>query len=641
MERFREHGEARISLTREDLELLPDQPGVYIFTDEDDRIIYVGKAASLKKRVRSYFPGTEPDNPRLAQLRKRISHIDYIITGNEAEALLLEGNLIKRYRPDFNIELKDDKSYPYIAITLSESYPRVTFMRGTRKKGTLYFGPYAHAGAARETIETLRRAFAFRSCRGGQPGKRSGSPCLDYHINLCPGPCLGKITPQEYMRNITKVREFLEGRQEKIIKELKQKMREEASREEYEKAARTRDRVQALERIMERQSVDSANEGDMDVIGLAADELDACITVLFVRKGKLLSKREFIFPRLPEAGEEGLVEGFIERFYETAPSIPREILSPVKLSPERSELLAFWVESKRGRRVRVKCPQRGVKLQLVHRASENAHSYLEMNKLKRASDLNWISEVTDTLMRELGLGKVPYRIECFDISNLGACEVAGSMVVFEGGFPLKKDYRKFSLRTGASDDVSRMAEVLKRRLSHLSSSPLLRGDATVGESLAVKLTSFQKKPDLILIDGGKAQLNAVLRAMEEMGIEDIEVMALAKRLEGIYLKGVSEPVVLSRDSKALYLLQRVRDEAHRFALEYHRNLREQRSRSSILDRVPGIGAKRKRYLLERYGSVERLRKVGREELCSLEFLDRRTAENLYRTLHEEEPGGDL
>ncbi len=632
---MRGRGES-ISLTKEDLDLLPDKPGVYIFMDGEGRVIYVGKAASLKKRVRSYFSGADPQNPRLAQLRKKIGNIDYIITENQTEALILESNLIKRYRPDFNINLRDDKSYPYIGITWEDEYPRVTFFRGARRRDTLYFGPYAHAGAARETIETLRKAFAFRSCRKPHPGKSSGSPCLDYHINLCPGPCIGNISKEEYRENILKVRKFLEGGQEEVIEELRRRMREEAVREEYEKAARTRDRVIALERIMQRQQVFSLKEGDQDVVGMAEDELDVCITVLLVRQGKLLGKKEFLFPRLPEEDNARVVEAFLRSYYQTAPSLPREVLLPLKLNEEEEMLFSSWVERLRGNRVRVKTPMRGEKRLLVRKATENAASYLEMSKIKRASDLEWLSEVTGVLMKELNLSRVPYRIECYDISNFGPHAVTGSMVVFEGGFPRRKDYRKFLIKSDALDDVSRMTEVLSRRIRRLKNSPLFDGGSALDPALAMKLTSFQKIPDLILIDGGKPQLGAALKVIKEFGLGEIEVAALAKSLEGIYRPGAGEPIILPRDSKGLYMLQRIRDEAHRFALEYHRSLREKRARKSVLDDVVGIGPMRKRRLIECFGSVERIKRATLEELRSLEFLDERSAINLYRALH----GGD-
>ncbi len=622
-----------IVLTRDDLELLPDKPGAYIFMDDEGRVIYVGKAASLRKRVKSYFTGADPENPRLAQLRKKIRRIDYIITVNQAEALILESNLIKKYRPDFNINLRDDKSYPYIGITWEDEYPRVSFFRGARRKDTLYFGPYAHAGAARETIETLRKAFAFRSCRKPQPGKSGGIPCLDYHINLCPGPCLGKVSQEEYRENIWKVRRFLEGRQEEVIAELRKRMKEEAEREEYEKAARTRDRVMALERIMQRQQVFSLKEGDQDVIGMAGDELDVCVTLFLVRQGKLLGKKEFIFPRLPEDDDARIIEAFLRSYYQSAPSLPREVLLPLKLNDEEGTLFSSWVEQLRGMKIKVKTPVRGEKRLLVDKATENAASYLEMSKIKRASDLKWLSEVTELLVKELNLRRVPYRIECYDISNFGAHAVAGSMVVFEGGFPCRKDYRKFLVKSEAPDDVSRIAEVLDRRLKHLQDSPLFNQERSFRPELGVNLTSFQKIPDLILIDGGKPQLQAALRVIEERGIGDVEVAALAKSLEGIYRPGSKGPIILPRDSKALYLLQRIRDEAHRFAVEYHRSLREKHARSSVLDEVAGIGPKRKRKLIERFGSVERLKRATLEELRALDFMDERSARNLYQVLH--------
>jgi excinuclease ABC subunit C len=626
-------GHALISLGRDDADSLPESPGVYLFKDEAERIIYVGKAGSLRKRVKSYFTGSAPDNPRLAQLRASVRGIDYIITANQAEALLLENTLIKKYHPGYNIMLRDDKSYPYIGITVSEEYPRAFFFRGTRRRDTVYYGPFWHAGSARETLDALRKVFPFRTCPGPRPGRSRGNPCLDYHIQLCPGPCRGKVDRKEYAESIAHIREFLGGRQDQVLTDLRAKMQREAEREEFEKAARTRDALLALERILEKQSVYSMRNVDQDVIGLAADELDACITVLFIRSGLLSGKREFVFPRPPEIADENVVTSFIELYYETAPFVPGEVLTPLALGSEEEDLLGKWMTEQRDRRVRVMHPQRGRKRDLVRKAEENAASYLEMVKLKRGSDLQWLSEVTSTLTRDLLLSHLPYRIECYDISNLGPDEVVGAMVVFEGGLPLRRDYRKFLILSEAADDTARMSEVLRRRLDKMTPLPP-GGDEDEGrEAKLSRLTSFQKVPDLILIDGGKGQLNAAVRTLKEKCVDGVEVASLAKSLECIYRPGLSQPVILPRDSRALYLLQRIRDEAHRFAITYHRSLRESKARASVLDGVPGIGKARKASLMGRYGSVERMKKASREELESLSFLDRRSAGNLYETLH--------
>ncbi len=625
-------GYRKFSLGRDDADTLPEAPGVYLFTGEGGRIIYVGKAGSLRKRVKSYFTGSEPANPRLAQLRAGVRGIDYIITANQAEALLLESTLIKQHRPDYNIMLMDDKSYPYIGITVSEEYPRAFFFRGERRRDTVYYGPFWHAGSARETLEALRKVFPFRTCPGPRPGRRRGSPCLDYHINLCPGPCRGGVDPEEYAASIASVREFLGGRQDRVLSDLRAKMKGEAERQEFEKAARTRDALQALERILERQTVYSMRDVDQDVFGLTADELDACVTVLFVRSGLLTGKREFVFSRPPEAEMESVLESFLEQYYETAPYVPAEVLTPLDLGEERAGLLAGWLGDRRERKVRVTCPQRGRKRDLVRKAGENASSYLEMVKLKRASDLKWLSEVTSTLMRDLLLQRLPYRIECYDISNLGAEEVVGAMVVFEGGLPLRRDYRKFLIRSGGADDTARMSEVLERRLRRLVTPPPGSAGGEGGPA-ASRLTSFAKAPDLILIDGGRGQLNAAVRALEERGLEEVEVASLAKRLECVFRPGLSQPIILPADSRSLYLLQRIRDEAHRFAINYHRSLRESKARGSALDGIAGIGKTRKARLMERYGSVARMAGVTREEFASLPFMDRRSSDNLYEALH--------
>ncbi len=626
-------GKKVYSLGRNDADSLPESPGVYLFTDEAGSVIYVGKAISLRRRVKSYFTGSAPDNPRLAQLRTSVQGIDYIITSNEAEALLLESTLIKQHRPAYNIMLMDDKSYPYIGVTAGEEFPRVFLYRGARRPDTVYYGPFWNAGSARETLEALRKVFPFRTCPGPKPGQRRGGPCLDHHINLCLGPCREKVDRDAYAASIAGVRRFLGGRHEQVLKDLRDKMRGEAEREEFEKAARTRDALQALEHILEKQSVYSMHDVDQDVIGRAADELDACVTILLVRSGLLTGKREFLFPRPPETEDAEIISSFIRTYYENTPYLPGEVLTPVPLGPEEEELLGEWISGLRGRKVSVSNPKRGKKRDLVRKAEENAASYLELVKLKRSSDLKWLSEVTTTLTRDLFLGHLPYRIECYDISNIGSEEVVGAMVVFEGGLPLRRDYRKFLIRSEAADDTARMAEVLGRRLDKLPPVTGEGSDTGRPDQLRSRINSFQKKPDLILIDGGKGQLNAAARALAERGIADVEMASLAKSLECVYRPGISEPVILPRDSHALYLLQRIRDEAHRYAIEYHRSLREKKARGSILDDVPGIGKTRKAKLIGEYGSVARLSRAPLEELATLSFLDAASAKNLYQALH--------
>ncbi len=619
---------------RRKAESLPDAPGVYIFKDDRGRVIYVGKAASLRKRVASYFHSREEENPRLAGLRSRISDLDFIVTANEAEALLLEANLIKRFHPDYNIDFRDDKSYPYMVIRTGDSYPRVMFARGSRRPDAVYYGPFAHAGAVRETIETLRKVFPFRACRGREPGRPTGGPCLDYHIRLCCGPCTGKVSVEEYGRIIQGVRRFMEGDHLSVMEDLERRMREEASRQEFELAARTRDRLLALQRILERQQAHNRKEGDQDVFAVECGDLDACVTVFYVRGGKILGKQDFFSTPPAGSGEGDILAAFLAQFYAQATHIPREILLSHDLPEAERSLLEEWLSGKAGRKVRLLVPRRGEKRSLVEKVSRNARMSLEVHLAKQASDLGWISRAVQGIAEGLGLSRLPYRIECYDISNLGPLDAVGSMVVFEGGIPLRRDFRRFRIRgEEGKGDVAMMEEVLDRRLSRLASS----AGGTEGEAGArVRLDTFHKKPDLILVDGGLPQLGAAVRSLARHGLRDVEVAAMAKRLEEIHLPGRREAVVLPRDSEALHLLQRIRDEAHRYALEYHRQQRERRTRRSFLDEVPGIGPRRKQRLLRHFGSLARIAEATREELASLSFLDRRTAESLYRALHPEE-----
>jgi len=627
-------GHEVLRLGPEDIGALPDAPGVYIFHGEGQRVLYVGKASSLRRRVKSYFAGSPPDNPRLAQLRKAVRHIDCVVTANQVEALLLENTLIKGLKPTFNIMLRDDKSYPYIAVTVGDAYPRVYLHRGERVSGVAYYGPYWHASSARETLEALRRAYPFRTCRGPLPGRGRKGPCLDRHIGLCPGPCQGGVKVEEYRKNLRKVQAFLSGQGKGLLEELEEKMRGEAASQLFEKAARTRDTLASLRRILEKQSVVRGEREDIDALGMAADELDACVTILTVRSGQLSGKRDFLFSLPPEEDLAGVVTSFIEAYYDGAPSVPRLILIPCDPGEEATDALLEWLRKKRGGKVELRWPRRGEMRELLQRAEENAACQLSMAKLKRAADLSWVSEAVSTMKRELLLPHVPYRVECYDISNLGEAQVVGSMVAFEGGVPVKKDYRKFVLRSGEAGDPQRIYEVLTRRLRRLAEAPVSVMSGGSGNML--RLDSFQKKPDLLLVDGGRAQLNAALQAVEEAGLKDIEVASLAKRLECVYRPGLREPIVLPRDSQALYFLQRVRDEAHRFALGFHRNLRERALRESRLNGIPGIGRVRKARLLELYGSVERMRSASLEELASLPFMDERSARELYRALQGEE-----
>jgi len=619
---------------------LPESSGVYLFKDSQGNIIYVGKAGSLRKRVGSYLRPRDLENPRLTQLRSRMDDVDFIVTANEVEALILEANLIKRFQPAYNVIFRDDKSYPYMVICGDDLYPRVMFTRGQRRKGCIYFGPFAHAGAVRETIETLRKVFPFRGCRQKEPGKSGSGPCLDYHIKLCSGPCIGAISPQEYAEIIAGVREFMAGRHDRILRGLEDRMRKESSQQEYELAARTRDRLAALCHMLQRQQAHSLKEGDQDVFGVRLSELDAGVTTISIRGGKILGKQDS-FSELPSQAEEGeILAAFLPQFYSNTTYIPREILLSQEMPQAEEELLRGWLSDKAGKKVHILVPKRGTKRRLVEKAVENAGHALDLHLAKQASDLGWISRAVSGIYEGLNLHTPPYRIECYDISNLGADDAVGSMVVYEGGLPLRRDFRRFRIKgVPGPNDVAMIEEVLLRRMAKLSSTPGESAASEVDAGGGRRLDSFHKKPDLVLIDGGEPQLSAALKALRESGFEDMEVAALAKKMEEVYLPGIKERVLLPRDSEALHLLQRIRDEAHRYALDYHHYQRAKRTRRSALDDIPGVGPKRKQYLLRHYGSVSKISQASLEELQGLSFLDRRTAENVYKMFRSEQKQG--
>ncbi len=566
-----------------------------------------------------------------------------------------------------------------MVVRIEDTYPRVMFARGKRRPDAVYYGPFAHAGAVRETVETLRKVLPFRACRGREPGKSTGSPCLDYHIRLCSGPCVGAVSPAEYSRIIDGVREFMEGSHDLILGELEERMKEESARQEYEKAARTRDRLTALHRLLERQQAHTTKEGDMDVFAVHAGELDACATVFYIRSGKILGKQDF-FAALPVGRGEGeVLAAFLPQFYSQATYLPREVVVSHHLPGDEKELLEGFLSGKAGRKVRLAVPVRGGKRALVQKVANNARLSFEVYAAKQASDLGWITRAVNGVRESLGLANLPCRIECYDVSNLGADDAVGSMVVYEAGLPSRKDFRRFRIRgVRGQNDVAMIEEVLNRRLAKLAGAcckargePARRpedgdgacketppssashkatvsrtdaaaGDEAAGDAVPIsndrgpRLDSFHKRPDLILVDGGEPQLAAAFKALQGGGFSDIGVAALAKRMEEIYLPGKRGAVMLPRDSEALHLLQRIRDEAHRYALDYHRQQRGRRTRRSKLDDIPGIGPKRKRSLLRHYGSVTRVADASLEELRALSFLDRRTAENVYRSFHPTE-----
>lgn len=582
---------------------LPDKPGVYLMKDAGGRIIYVGKAVNLKNRVRSYFQASRNHSPKVRAMVARIADLEYIITASEIEALILECNLIKKHRPKYNISLKDDKSYPYIKVTVNEAYPRVYSTRKVQKDGARYFGPYTSAGAVHETLALLRKLFPLRTCRRLDARR----PCLQFHIKRCLAPCSGRVDEDQYRAMIKAVCLFLEGRSDDVVKELKRRMEEAAENLEFEQAAQLRDQLAAVEKVREKQNIVTGS-GDQDVIGLARSAAGACVQVFFIRSGKMVGRDHFLLTGSDDEDDAAVLTAFMKQYYSQATFIPREILLPLAL--DEQDLLADWLTSIKGSRVDVVTPQRGTKKDLVTMAAGNAAAVLEEQAAKIQADADATAGAVLELGEHLDLEAPPERIECFDISHIQGAETVASMVVFEGGRPKKDEYRRYKLRTveGKPDDFKSMQEVVGRRYRDADQGPL---------------------PDLIIIDGGKGQLNAALEVIRSLGLHDIPVVGLAKEFEHIFREGESDPVILPRHSQALYLVQRIRDEAHRFAITYHRKLRAKRNMVSVLDHIPGIGAKRRKALWDHFGSLAKIKAAAVDELAAVPGMTRPAAEAVY------------
>jgi excinuclease ABC subunit C len=611
---------------REQRRSLPDEPGVYIFRDAEGDVLYVGKARSIRKRVAGHFSG----KTRSVAMTSQVASIEFLVTPSEADALLAEQQFIKRYRPIFNIRLRDDKSYPYIGISLDEDFPRVYFTRERHRSGRVYFGPYSNAKRTRETLELLGKLFQYRTCEGPEPGRRSGVPCLDYYIKRCQAPCVGYISREEYRRNIDAIIGFLSGRYRDVERDLERKMKEAAQREEFEAAAVYRDRLEAVRSLMQRRSVAGESLDTADVIAVAVEETTANAQVFQVRDGVLAERQSFYMSNEAERDEGEVTEEFIAQYYSAAPSIPRLIIVGPAVR-DRVELLEEALATRRGGPVEVRVAERGDKRRLRELAARNAKLALGQDKLRRERRRQQRVDAVAALADVLGLETLPIRIEGFDISNLGGEHTVASMVVFEGGAPKKSDYRRFRIRGDRSrgpDDFASMEEVLSRRLARL----LEQRDRSPHD--AELDPSFAAQPDLIVIDGGKGQLAAGLRALGPLAERGIAVVSLAKRLEEVYVPGRSEPIVLDRRSPALRLLQRVRDEAHRFALEFHRSRRDAAMTHSLLDELRGVGPVRKRALLEHFGSPERIIQASREELAGVPGIPSKLATEIHRQLHK-------
>jgi excinuclease ABC subunit C len=608
---------------------LPDQPGVYLFRDRDGDVLYVGKAMSIRKRVAGHFSGKASRGS--FEFSDQIASIDFLVTETEAEALLAEQSFIKRHRPRFNIRLRDDKSYPYIGISLDEEFPRVYFTRERHRSGRVYFGPYSNAKRVRETLDLLGRLFQYRTCEGPEPGRRSGVPCLDYYIKRCGAPCVGYVDREEYRRGIDAIAGFLSGRYRDVERDLERKMAEASAAEEFERAAVYRDRLDAVRSLMQRRSVASEALDTADLVAVAVEGEAANAQLFQVRDGVLAERQSFYLSNEAERDDAEVTEEFIAQYYSAAPAVPRLVVIGPELR-ERADVLTEALTARRGAPVEVRVAERGEKRRLRELAERNARLALAQDKLRRERRRQQRVDSLADLQQALDLESLPVRIEGFDVSNLGGEQTVASMVAFEGGAPKKSDYRRFKIRADRArgpDDFSSIEEVLARRLARLAE----QGDRSPHD--AARDESFASVPDLIVIDGGKGQVSAGVRSLALLGQEheDIAVIGLAKRLEEVYVPGRSQPLPIRPDSQALRLLQRVRDEAHRFAIDFHRQRREKAMTHSLLDELPGVGPVRKRVLLEHFGSPERLVGASREELEAVPGIPGKLARDIHRQLN--------
>ena len=620
----------RLARLTEQRRALPDEPGVYLFRDARGKVVYVGKAKSIRKRVASHF--SNPTTYGSTDLPREVDHIEYLVVHTEAEALLTEQNFIKQYKPKFNIRLRDDKSYPYIAISLDEDFPRVYFTRERHRRDRAYFGPYSSAKRVRHTLDLLGKVFLYRSCEGPTPGRHSGSPCLDYYIKRCGAPCVGYVSKAEYRESIDGVMAFLSGRFKQVERDLERRMYFHAGEQDFEQAAVERNRLQAIRALLERQRVSDSSGGSMDAVAVSVDGTEANAQVFQVRDGVLSDRQSFYL--VNEAGHDvaRATEEFLLQYYASALSIPSLIVvQPEVEAGSALDVLAAILGERRGGRVEIRAAERGSKRRILELAERNARLALDQDKLKAERRRQQRVEALDGLQATLGLDTLPVRIECFDISNLMGTHVVASMVVFEGGAPKKSDYRRFRIRDlepGRSDDFASMNEVLGRRARQfLAQRELSPYDKD-------RDASFAALPNLIVIDGGPGQLNAGLEALQELRDRGVVVVSLAKRIEEVFLPGVAQPLRLAHDTPELQLLQRVRDEAHRFAITHHRTRRDAAMTESILDDLPGVGATRKRALLKHFGSPEAVLGASREDLEAVPGLPAKVGRDLYAHLNK-------
>lgn len=601
---------------------LPDEPGIYVFRGENGRVLYVGKAKSLRKRVMSYFRDAGPGNDsiRIARMLKRIHDFDFVVTSSETEALLLESNFIKHHRPAYNIILRDDKSYPYVAVTLNEEFPRVHLTRKPHRSGVSYFGPFTSAGKVRETLDLLGKIFPYRKCRGATPGRHSGTPCLNYHIGRCLAPCDGRVDAKEYREMIASVLALLSGRSEGLSTRISNEMEAAARRQDYEKAAILRNRLKALEHLVERQKAAAIGVDSMDVVGVYREGDSANVQVLQVRDGSLSDRQSFFLNNVAGETETVVLEQFIIQYYSEAIGYPASLIMPPGF--QKNQVLSEYLSEKKGSRVEVKMAQRGKRKELADMAAENARLAFKQDQLREEDLKGRPSRALSELKEQLGLKFMPTRIECYDISNIGGDQAVGAMAVFEGGLAKPEHYRRFFIQeSGDPDDFAMLSQVLARRFT--------RKQLDSGSDDP----SFLSIPDLIVVDGGAGQVSAVSSALAAIGERTIPVVGLAKRFEEVYMPSEPEPVRLAADSRALGLLKQIRDEAHRFAVSYHRKRRDRAFTSSVLDGIPGIGPARKRAILEYFGSPDRFMAASRDELEAVPGLPAKVAREAYVYVH--------
>ncbi len=614
-----------MSVPRPTASTIPDAPGAYLFRDADGRVVYVGKARSLRKRLANYWG--RPLHPRTEAMVTSAASVEWIVASGEVDALMLEYNLIQEHRPRFNIRYRDDKSYPYLALTVGERWPRAQVLRGAKRKKVRYFGPYGHAWAIRDTLDALTRVFPVRTCSNAffDQRARAGRPCLYFDIGRCAGPCVPDatgVTEEAYRAHVDALAEFLAGNARPVLHRLEGEMAEAAERQEYEQAAKVRDQLQAARRALESQEMVLATPEDLDIVGMAEDDLEAAFQVFFVRGGRVLGRKGWVVDRVEELSRDELIASFVRQLYMERQDVPPRVLVPG--TPDGVEVLEAWLTVRRGTNVRIAVPERGAKRKLLEVVTQNAGESFHRHKLRRASDFGARSRALAELAEHLGLEQAPLRIECYDISNLGPTDKVGSMVVFEDGLPKRSDYRRFQIKgVAGQDDFASMEEMLRRRFMRLLQEQ---------QEGSHEGRRFSYPPSLVVIDGGKGQLGMATKVLEELGLH-IPHVGLAKRLEEVYVPDRPDPLVIPRGAESLFVLQHVRDEAHRFAVSYHRQKREKRALVSPLDEIAGVGPARKKALLKRFGSLARLRDAEVDEIAGTPGVGPELARAIWDHLH--------